>query len=278
MPIRPALFTAFPAAQKAFFKKHGYVVIKRSASTKLKLLEDLNCEVISYAQKSRESYFYKIWRVFNSVSTADNRHSIGLPLTALTRQVLDASIGSVRHFLDGQLKADSPLVELSSIISYPGAKQQDVHSDSAWALDRPLLLSAFVALTRVHMTNGPTCLLEGSHTETAHMKHVVSTAPTYYSSDGEEIIVQHEDRRVCVLQDHYPPTHAFLDVGDMVFFDTNIFHYGSANMSSDCRALLCFAFQARDAEGAAAKVEGFTYHTHASMRQSALSLQSFAPN
>jgi hypothetical protein len=272
-----AVFTALPAAQLAFFSKHGYVVIKRAASSNPKLFQALNTEITDYVAQTRGTFYYKTWRFFNSVGTPDHRHSVGLPLTSLTRQVLDESIGSLRTFLDGLLKPDSPLVELSSIITYPGAEQQKLHSDSPWVRGQPLLLSAFVALSHVGIPNGPTCVLDGSHTESAHMDHAVANIPIFYSADGEMCAVE-EGSTKSKMADLFQPTNAILDVGDMLVFNTNIFHYGSANVSTTSRALLSFAFQGRAADGTAEKVKGFTHHTHSSMRDSNLSLGSFPPH
>lgn len=272
-----ASFIATPAAQILHLKEFGYVVIKRSPLQDLETLQQLNREVLDYAEVKCNSKKYKFWRYFNSVSTSDNRHSIPLPITDLTMRVLKESIGSIRTFLDYRLRDESPLIELSAIITYPGAQQQQLHCDTPYQPDNPLI-SGFVALSRITVENGPTCVLERTHTEEAHTKHVMPDLSTFYSVEGEEIMpIVPLDKCRSVLADIYLTKQALLDPGDMLIFNTNIFHYGSANTSVGTagRALLCFGFQARDSTGQANQIKGFTYHTTSSMRDSKLSLSSF---
>ena len=117
------------------------------------------------------------------------------------------------------------------------------------------------------------------------MKHALPTMPTFYSVDGEECprIDPARTERKSLLKDIYATKTAILDVGDILLFNTNIFHYGSANTSTTSRALLCLAFQQPDEAKStvestaveATPIDGFTYHTHMSMRARKWSLGSF---
>ena len=51
-------------------------------------------------------------------------------------------------------------------------------------------------------------------------------------------------------------------LGDILIYDTKLFHYGSANKSTEPRALLAFSFQSCTPWGSTEKINGFTYHCH----------------
>lgn len=65
--------------------------------------------------------------------------------------------------------------------------------------------------------------------------------------------------------------YAQLQAGDVLLFNTMIFHYGGANVSQLPRALLSFSFQ-RGNNGenglptTTDPIDGFTYHCHSSVK------------
>ena len=65
------------------------------------------------------------------------------------------------------------------------------------------------------------------------------------------------------------PVHALMNAGDILIFDTKLFHFGGANISKNPRALLCLAFQSFEAGSKDINiVDGFTYHCHSSVKVS----------
>lgn len=62
------------------------------------------------------------------------------------------------------------------------------------------------------------------------------------------------------------PHAAVLEIGDILVYNTQLFHFGGANDSISPRALLTFSFQQCTPWGDIDKVNGFTYHCHRSFR------------
>jgi hypothetical protein len=72
-----------------------------------------------------------------------------------------------------------------------------------------------------------------------------------------------------------PPCYAQLSAGDILLFNTMIFHYGGANTSQLPRALLSFSFQNNaSGSGRAEPINGFTYHCENEL-QGAYALHDF---
>jgi ectoine hydroxylase-related dioxygenase (phytanoyl-CoA dioxygenase family) len=71
------------------------------------------------------------------------------------------------------------------------------------------------------------------------------------------------------------PSAAVLEAGDVLLYDSSLFHFGGANLSQLPRALLMFSFQEATPWGSHEEVQGFTYHYHHSILGK-LTLGSFA--
>ena len=67
-------------SQISDFASQGYVLIKRGDYSK-ELVESVNKEIIVHYNDHKSTWKYKIWRLFNQVSTAELRHSFPLPMT-----------------------------------------------------------------------------------------------------------------------------------------------------------------------------------------------------
>lgn len=287
--MRSALFSHALSDQISYFKSCGFVLIRRPKAQSKEKIASLNAEVLSFFSTLSGTYRYKIWRTFNSVSTHANRHSIPLPYLDISglEEVLTTTANWIQPFLSSQLHPDSPLVELSSIISLPGSLEQDIHSDTS--ITSPLVLSVMVALSSVTIAKGPTSLCIGSNTVPCHNKFAQLSANTYYSSDGSSenfplessgesfggdgLRIEPSENRNA---DDYPAALAILDAGDILIFDTKVFHNGRANTSMEPRAMLCFSFQDRDSQGRdMGKAEGFTYHCHQSIVDRGFTINDF---
>jgi len=295
-------------------------------------LKSLHVELLDHLDQLVWSPRYIFWRFFNHVSRPKNRHSIALPWTPSLVLTLDRSIGRVRLLLNQILPDDSPLVEVSSIVSLPGSVDQMVHSDIPYSLHQ-LLITGFVALEDVTLEQGPTRVFPRTHSfsfwkhrnfKTAPQGLVFSAdgeveamQPAYFevagklyeqmaitSSQGAHIQAQSEaaaapdriespdtstspcgiERELITGTEPVPNIHspqdgevAMLKAGDILLFDTRIFHQGTANVSQRPRALLSFSFQRRDLLGQAKAIDGFTYHIHQSFLNK-FSLGDFKPS
>lgn len=271
-----ASFTHFLKDQIINIKTCGFVLIRCNKVQSPICTANLNAlknEIWSDFQADRSTFRYKFWRFFNQVSTSDNRHSVPLPLTAASRIVLNDALGSVRHCLNGVLDIDSPLVELSSIISLPGSLQQDTHADTPFST-APSIYTVFVALSEIKLQNGPTWIHPKSHTKASHDKYATNESDIYYSSDGvqdDPVSRNFFDSNSQLL----PAEYALLNQGDILIFDSRLFHFGGANVSLDPRILMCIAFQQRDQTGSSDRIKGYTYHCHDTVHHAALQLKDF---
>lgn len=273
--MQRALYSRSLAEQVQSFNKLGYVLIRQSPANVSKdrtNLANAKSYILRHLEEQQDNWKYKMWRMFNKVATAESRHSLVLPLNKTVEDVLSTTIGSIRPFLDSQLSKDASLVELNSLISLPGSSQQDVHADIPYS-EQNLLISGYIALSDVNLIDGPTCLHGGSHTQSFHRRIPTQSIDTFYSSDGstEESYTKPvhvetaEDKEAVDLALAAPVCYAQLKAGDILLFNTMVFHYGSANDSALPRALLSFSFQRNSVNGEMLPINGFTYHCHDSV-------------
>lgn len=272
----PSKYCRISREQIESLHTYGYVIVPRASSQSIDELEKANLLVLDLLKTSQRSISYRIWRFFNSVDTSQERHSLPLPLCRLLLSVLTKTVQSLEPVLRSMLENDAHLVELSSIISLPGAKRQSTHSDTPFSKQH-IIISGFLALTNVNVENGPTCVFGGTHTEAFH-RRVPSknrSNTTHYSSDGSmvdsygnyddektPIIETAEETQQVSLAMETKEIRAMLQIGDILLFNTKLFHYGSANTSSLPRALMMFSFQNTTYSDAEDRVNGFTYHLH----------------
>jgi ectoine hydroxylase-related dioxygenase (phytanoyl-CoA dioxygenase family) len=163
---------------------------------------------------------------------------------------------------------DGVLVELSVLLTLPGAAEQKIHSDIAHGelLDDPItsapgLASVFVALQDVTLDMGPTHVIPYTHTKEYHINifnakeaietkeecGIDSTPPLAYSPSGDVMFTAAQVLDGALL----------CSQGDSYVMDSRCAHLGGANKSNSSRAMLCFAFQRKQDNQ---KVPGFTYH------------------
>lgn len=284
------LFTSGLHNQIDSLKKYGYIIVKRNSKISPSLISRCKLDILSHFHDIERSFSYRFWRYFNHVNSQKRRHSIELPSNIKSVQtLLELSIGSVRNLLQSQLGNDnSPLVEMSAVISKPGSDDQSIHSDISGDVNADLI-SCFVAMQEINLENGPTCVYSESHTNEFHKyrdnivpKSSQSTS-TYYNNDGSLV----EEEQTTTTNDEILPIDinlrqknekintsnpiaAILDVGDILIFNAKIFHFGSKNISAVDRLLMSFSFQKLDMNGDAIPIKGFTYHLSNSMQNKKL--------
>jgi len=123
---------------------------------------------------------------------------------------------------------------LGALVSLPNAARQDIHCDTDWVPDT-LFCTAFVALQDVPLEMGPTVLYAGTHTKLFH-----AAKREYTARAGPQAHVVPGEDPLCGR----PQATMLLDAGDMVVFDTRVFHQGTENTTHTRRMLLCFSFLA----------------------------------
>ena len=276
--MQRAIFSKTLAEQIYSFNSLGYVLIRQAPENYVNDITALAVAkeyILQRFARKQDSWSYNLWRMFNKVATSDNRHSLVLPSNVAIMNVLNSTIGSIKPFLNSQLSGDSSMVELNSLISLPGSLQQDVHADIPYSDDN-LLISGYIALSDVTLDDGPTCLHGGSHTQSFHNQIYTKPLDSYYNSDGSiDETYLHQDKGNALLEEqnkentikslNLPIHYAQLKAGDILLFNTMVFHYGSANTSLLPRALLSFSFQRNNDSGLMEPINGFTYHCHSSV-------------
>ena len=249
------------------FKSDGFVLVRRSPCTRVESLSSLRTNILKDFVQEQQSWKYQLWRKFNLVSTAEKRHSVPLRLTPALREAMNDSLDPVRPFLDAELSPLASLVELSALISLPGALDQTVHSDTPHIMANDTIITGFLALSPVTLLHGPTCLFPGTHTKEFHGSIPTTPYANFYSADGslDNEVLPFEERLPLkdFVADEQPCVHAVMEAGDILLFDTRLLHYGSANNSSEPRPLVSFSFQGPPGDF----INGFTYHCHRSVRR-----------
>jgi ectoine hydroxylase-related dioxygenase (phytanoyl-CoA dioxygenase family) len=320
-----ALFASTLETQKESFARLGYVVIRSPLGKSHQIsLASLKTTIATFFTETRVTWSYRFWRFFHSVNTADHRHAIPLPshLEGLQATLFKA-IHHVKPFLDTQLNKNSSLVEMNAFISLPGSAQQKVHCDIAFEHAKRYIITGFIALEDVNKQDGPTVVFGETHTQHfhQHMEDVgaIDKELRFYNADGSE---DHDSQGKNQQQQQQQyrcaetgalavspeaaaqsaiggraPLEVHLLAGDMLVFDTRLFHYGSANTSDKPRMLLSFSMQQSQSEvqsqsesqsesgdggggvdGGAVdtdRIRGFTYHLHESISRQRLTLDSF---
>ena len=281
---KEALFTNTLATQIASFHKNGFAVIRRGVNQDKASLTNLEADILQHLSLLESSYLYRLKRFLgiSLVRAAEKRHAIALPSSSLLLRVIKNAINTVFPILQSQMSLNSSLVDLSSIISLPGSERQKTHSDIMFSKSDKII-AGFVALSHVKLTNGPTCLFAGSHKKGFHMRHVDNDIlrQSHYTADGSLEVEQLKSEAGNKTVEHVLETSsetndinevmsslpyaAVLEIGDILIYDSQIFHFGGANVSLHPRVLLMFAFQQCPPWGVVNKINGFTYHCHSSV-------------
>jgi len=300
-----AVFCSTTEEQISSFERDGFALIRRKDAQNLGDLAGLETAILELVAKKRATgWLFKLLRALNLsgeyvVRAPERRFSIPLSMdmtTALGR-VLSAAVCSAFPLLSSQLAKNAHLVDVASIISYPGSERQKTHSDVPHRAHK--IVVGFVALTAVTMSSGPTCIFKGSHTAAFHSMHVGDMSGTealhrakHYSPNGDLDSDSSSDSDCCEAAAPLPvsaadtaavnftaqsaPTAAVLEAGDVLIYNSAVFHYGGANVSAVPRALLMFSFQEPTPWGDLSEVTGFTYNHDVSVRGK-FNLDSFRP-
>ena len=132
-------------------------------------------------------------RCFDIVDSPRHRHSFPVQLNPGVDAVLRGVVGGKNAaFFQELCGADGILVELSALVTFPGASGQSLHTDIPFnALPEnegvPPLCSVFVALQDISREMGPTMILKGTHQKMFHQT-IKATQESYDSSGNIEVL------------------------------------------------------------------------------------------
>ena len=199
------------------------------------------------------------------------RHRLHVPLrmTLEVHELLSASfaaLGGGACAARAGLSMQSELVELSVMISLPGAKAQPPHTDISPLARRPMC-TLWCALQDVDAAMGPLTVFPADPTETAARRDWVAHAAaaerrralqefgSTFSPDGERCVLHgaHDvdgpaqeglrDGDLAAALHLGEPLAFEMSTGDALLLDCRTFHFGGANESTAWRAQLSATFR-----------------------------------
>ena len=265
----------------------GFVRFPNSVESRL--CESVLRTAMEDFETESKTWQYKLSRIFDIVNTPKNRHSIKLKMSDDVKALLGETLyGDARResFYETLYGANARLVELSLLLTFPGAPAQALHSDISYQAlgsqesncNLPGLASTFVAIQDVRREMGPTAILKGTHTKEYHA--TIKIDMESYSVDGTiETISNIDDENVekkTFSMEELHDAAVLSGKGDVYTMDARCIHAGGANESESPRALVCFAFQREDeAKQDIVQAPGFTYHIHEDVFQRKYRLADF---
>lgn len=264
----------------------GYFIDDKSSSVPVELTKKLLANIENQLINTSNNIWFRFIRLFNNVSSPHLRHSIPLKMTPELFKVLQyicSKNKSLSSFLKELVSLNGVLVELSAIVSLPGAKSQNTHFDLPYVSgsllpisNLPKLCSIFVALQGITEEMGPTNVFPNTHSYEFHSSVIKKTVT--YSCDGT---LEEDDSRYASTisniniqeslrsntEDIIPiePFKICCSEGLIYALDSRVAHFGGENMSSVPRYVLCFAFQRPNESDRVDYATGFTYHCHSSV-------------
>jgi hypothetical protein len=162
--------------------------------------------------------------MFGNIMEADFRKDLPQVFNANNVRFLRVALAFTRGILEDVLGKDPILVEYSSMISFPGAKQQDMHPDSGMEqfddLETAEIVSVFCYLTDVDENMAALDVIPGTHTH------------YHFADEGE----------VGVMADRARPVRMVVPFGSVVMMNSRTHHRGSENMSPRTRPVFYFSF------------------------------------
>ena len=214
-----------------------------------------------------------------------NRQDMGLhmdtsPTCAVRMFLANILNGGVGQFLQHHLGSKSRLVELSCLLSHPGAKGQPPHSDStSRSLDScspAHLISVFVPLVDVTEEMGPLEVWPRTHSIVQLLPNSLSLlrSNTIQTGGFREFFSEAEEQQNTDDLPKSPLSNisltsvcATVPKGHAVCMDSRLYHRGSTNSSDKTRPVFYFTFASEEGE----LPEGSTYSLLESMEGKVLS-------
>lgn len=180
---------------------------------------------------------------FADVLLRSNRCDLKIPLEDTQNEVSNPVLAALYHvfcqsavktLVETILSDQAVLYELSCLISDPGSQRQTMHPDNPWIPGReePTLLTCFIALQDVHLSMGPTVFMPRTNTQKIHQTFL-----------DESIAVGETESPKDKLLRTGKTVLGTLPKGSCSIYDSRLLHCGSANRSSESRAIFYFSFR-----------------------------------
>ena len=234
------------AAQLSSLQRDGFVVIRGAvppaacARARAAVLRELE-----HCKLTPEYRFWK--RIVSPVNKPKHRYELLLLPTPPLEDAVRTVLSGCRSLYTSLVGTSGALVEFGAIVSEPGARQQDVHSDIPYS-DHTLLFTTFLALQDVDASLGPTIVFPRTHTDQFHRRvRVANAEANAHAGGGEESLSLSLPRFFDLLMpdwlrlggatlrppfDELPHEQMTLRAGDVLIYDTRLFHCGGANCAT----------------------------------------------
>ena len=231
-------------AHLSSLQRDGFVVIRGAvprevcATARAATLRELD------VCKGSMSYIF-MKQILFPVDKPKHRYELLPPMYPELEAAVHAVVSGCRALYISLVTNDGALVEFGAVISEPGARQQDVHSDILYS-DQTLLFTTFIALQDIDRSLGPTCVFPATHTEAFHRKARLAKME-WGAGAGEEASLP-IPRCFDLLKpdwltpsgevtlrppfDEIPAEHITLRAGDVLIYDTRLYHCGGANCAT----------------------------------------------
>ena len=209
-------------------ERHGFVRYAADGSLCDAVREEARAS-LDAALASRSSWLPR-WLaspVGSSIRTRTQRWDLATPATPAVLSALPLALAPARDLAE-VVGADAALVQLSVVTSDAGAPPQEWHCDTLWSPGPPLY-TFLVALQDIGPRHGPTMVWPGTHVEAFHGRP--------------------RDERSTFLEATTPES-APSKRGDVLLFDSRVYHAGGANTLGR-RSLLSASFKATGADAGA---------------------------
>ena len=237
---------------------------------------------------------YHFWKqIVYPVNNPKHRYELLLMPTPPLEELVRAVVSEFRSLYTSLITPDGALVEFGAIISEPGARQQDVHSDIPFS-DQTLLYTTFIALQDIDPSLGPTCVFPATHTEEFHAR-ARRVSMEWAAGAGEEVslslprffdLLIPDWLSTTTLRppfDEIPAEQMTLRAGDILIYDTRLYHFGGANCATvgdddaKRRVLLQFSFLAPNPQTGRVDFEGSYVSLAPDLEKEQRTLRSFLP-
>ena len=154
---------------------------------------------------------------FGTVRDRQHRWDLKLPLSETVEQAMNAAVVALQSLLQGTVQAEGALVELSCLITDPGAPRQNVHVDTGgWKTACAPLLTVFIPLQDISEEMGPTILFPGTHDD-PYLQQWLSVMP------GADRCPEQFGGGI----------HATCPAGSAILMNSRLLHCGGANLQAD---------------------------------------------
>ena len=223
-PMSRADIQLAPETCVGHLEQHGCGLVRGVLSAelcqRLQTFVDSHLEMVQNAVESENDTERRqslLQEHFGTVRDRQHRWDLKLPLNSTVEEAVHQAVLALQPLLEGTVQAGGALVELSCLITDPGAPRQNVHVDTGgWKTACAPLLTTFIALQEISDAMGPTILFPGTHDD-PYLQQWLSVLPGADRSPEQ----------------FGGGVHATCTAGSAVLMNSRLLHCGGANLQTE---------------------------------------------